>query len=107
MTTGRYPKLAQFLGAYFHQDWPQEHPDSPSVVKAYVAQAKPATLKSLQEEIDGLLSESLKEAELGRRLEALGSCFDPASERQTHKAWLTWLGKSLTAPSKPVSKSRS
>ena len=97
MSTAKYPKLEQFLGAYFHQDWSLVDPDSPSVVSHYLEEVPARTLSGVLKDLAALRAEKLKEAQLRSRLQDLGCCFDPASERKTWVRWLAWLQKTLSA----------
>ena len=99
MSASKYPKLAQFLGSYFHQDWTLESESSEAVVKSYKAKAGAKKLQDLVAELDGLLGEKLKEPQLKKKLGDLGCCVDPDSEGKTASAWLTWLRAALL-PSK-------
>lgn len=95
MSTANYPKLEQFLGAYFHQDWALVDPDSATVVAHYRKKNSARTLVGVATELAGLRAEKLKEPQLRRRLSELGCYFDPASERKTCTQWILWLQKSL------------
>jgi hypothetical protein len=91
-----YPKLEQFLGAHFHQDWSLVDPDSAAVVAHYLEKAPAASRAGVVRELEKLRAEGLKEAQLRKLLGDLGCCFEPASERRTFREWLDWLHAALS-----------
>jgi hypothetical protein len=57
------PNLAQFLGAYFHEDWPEEHATPSDVVAAAIDDWGAAgTLELVRRELKWLLEQPLYEA---------------------------------------------
>ena len=107
MSTSSFPKLEQFLGAYFHQDWTLEASESAEVIKAYRKKASPRAVNDLLKELAELRAGKLKEAQLRKRIEMLGGCIDPAGEGKTCREWMAVLESALQTPSpKPKSKPR-
>ena len=96
MSKASFPKLEQFLGAYFHQDWALDDPDSTSVVQVYLKKASAKSLKALVGELEELKNEKLKEPSLKKCVQGLGCYFDPASEKKTYVQWISWLHKTLS-----------
>ena len=103
MSKSSFPKLAQFLGAYFHQDWTLEASSSTEVIANYVKRAAAPTRAVLAEEVKTLRAENLKEPQLAKRLAELGACLEPKAEGLTCAAWLAVLETAL----EPGGKSRS
>jgi hypothetical protein len=70
-----YPDLDQFLGGYFHQDWPEEHPpgaDIPDVVEAF-AEENPDGVRDVVGDLDRLLAADYSEEELERIVDQLST----------------------------------
>lgn len=59
-----YPKLFQFLGCYFHQDWMCDSSDPDGIIRTYIADSAPQNIKIIKEEISTLLAMNLDEATL-------------------------------------------
>ncbi len=98
MNAQTYPKLEQFLGGYFHQDWTDEAQTSAAVIEGYRKKVAPAALGALTAEIQKLREEGLKEPALKKRLSELGSFFEPSSENLTATRWLADLEQALNLP---------
>ena len=107
MSTSSFPKLEQFFGAYFHQDWTLEASESAEVIKAYRKKTSPRAVNELLKELGQLRAEKLKEAQLRKRIEMLGGCIDPAGEGKTCSEWLAVLESALqTSSPQPTKKPR-
>jgi hypothetical protein len=52
----QFPKLAQLMGAYFHQDWADDDPDEMAVVREYARFESPDGLRRVVREINDYLS---------------------------------------------------
>lgn len=96
MSTSSFPKLEQFFGAYFHQDWPLEASSSAEVVEAYRKKASEKAIRDLRTELAALRAEKLTETQLRKRIESMGACIDPAAEGRTYQRWLEGLESALT-----------
>ena len=59
-----YPKLFQFLGCYFHQDWMCDSSDPDGIIRTYMADSAPQNIKAIKEEISTLLAMNLDEENL-------------------------------------------
>ncbi|MBL9170723.1 MAG: hypothetical protein JNN07_23525 [Verrucomicrobiales bacterium] len=102
MSTSSFPKLEQFLGSYFHQDWPLEAETTSEIIEAYRRKASPRSLSDLTQELAELRAEKLNETQLRKRMEALGACLDPSAEGLSYSQWLANLESTLQSPtSKP------
>lgn len=89
MTDRELSALAQLLGAYLHQDWPDEFDSDVSALRAIVDSEPRETILAAMREIDDLLSASLPESEVrGLIAGPVGCYFDPTSEGMTYKQWL-------------------
>ena len=97
MSKASFPKLEQFLSAYFHQDWALDDPDSASVVQGYLKKASGKSVAALIAELELLKDEKLKEPSLKKRVQGLGCYLDPASEKKTYVQWMAWLHKALSS----------
>ncbi|WP_454251765.1 contact-dependent growth inhibition system immunity protein [Pseudomonas sp. R151218B TE3479] len=60
----KYPKLFQFLGCYFHQDWMCDSSDPDGIIRIYIADSVPQNIEAIKEEISTLLSMNLDEENL-------------------------------------------
>ncbi|MBC3349422.1 hypothetical protein HU811_22480 [Pseudomonas sp. SWRI196] len=60
----KYPKLFQFLGCYFHQDWMCDSSDPDGIIRTYIADSAPQNIKVIKEEISTLLAMNLDEENL-------------------------------------------
>ena len=91
MSATSYPRLAQFLGAYFHQDWTAEAPGADALVTRYLKTASAATIRAIAAEIGALRKTRATEEELARLLTEWGCCYSPAAPHKTRAEWLAWL----------------
>ncbi len=84
------PQLAQFLGGWFHQDWPDEGYASPAdVVRAYAREETPQAVRATMKEIDSLLASRLPPTQMRRLLvDELGCAYDPTADGKTFRSWL-------------------
>lgn len=101
MSKSSFPKLAQFLGAYFHQDWTLEASSSAEVISNYAKRASGTNRAALAGEVKALRAEKLKEPQLAKRLTELGACLEPSAEGLTCTAWLAALETALETGGKP------
>ena len=77
-----FPQLHDFLGAYFHQDWPVEHATAEEVISAFLADSDADTLIAVYQEIDALLQLQKNETSLREYLLKELSCY--------YCYWVTW-----------------
>lgn len=83
------PQLAQFLGAYFHQDWAPDHPEWEPVVDDFVAESPGSAVADTAEELRELLAAGFTDDELDAVLGGLGCSVVPSALGVTTSAWLT------------------
>jgi hypothetical protein len=87
MLEEQYPALWQFLGAYLHQDWPDEY-ESPSAALRDFVSGEPRYAEDLPAEIEQVLSSTADDAALDETLGNLGSFFVPSRAGQSPRDWL-------------------
>lgn len=88
MTYEKQNALAQLLGCYFHQDWPEEFDSDVSALKAIVESEPKELLSAGVLEIDTLLAVLPPEDELRAILiDKVGCYFDPSSQGITYEHW--------------------
>ena len=81
--------LSQLFGSYFHQDWIEEFDTDVAAVQAMVESEPCEARASASNELHGLLSSDLSEAELAIIMtDDVGCYFDPGSKGQTYREWL-------------------
>ncbi|MFC5177898.1 contact-dependent growth inhibition system immunity protein [Nocardioides taihuensis] len=90
------PALDLVVGAYLHQDWPDECTDEWAALEAFLTR-EPMRARTLSSEIDGLLRVRLSEADLEEFLGDHGCDYfaDPASGG--NRAWLTEVSRRARA----------
>jgi hypothetical protein len=74
-----YSNLAEFLGAYFHQDWTSDAEFSEQITKLYLSEWPRDEARLALQELEVFLM-SLNEGEMDREVEVMGCYFAPASE---------------------------
>lgn len=81
--------LDHLMGAYFHQDWVDDHPDEWAVLAAF-ERDEPDLAAKLPSEIDRVLEQFPTESELENYLvRVLGGDFNAAYDGGTYRGWLT------------------
>ncbi len=88
MTTDTYPALSQFLGGYFHQDWPELFSDPSAVVVAFHRSEPTEFVQAVLGELDLLIEESQQSTDPSKLLYELGCYFDPRADGQSVPEWL-------------------
>jgi hypothetical protein len=86
-----FPALENFLSAYFHQDWRVEHDTPGAVASSFIDCEDDEQVGEVRAELARLASLDLDEAELGDRLRALGSEYDPTRDDGSWRGWLASL----------------
>lgn len=80
---------SQLFGSYLHQDWVEEFDTDVAAVQAMADSEPKEVLAAASNEIRGLLSSDLSDAELGVIMtDEVGCYFDPGSKGQTYHEWL-------------------
>ena len=96
MTQQKFPALAQFCGAYFHQDWELEASDALGVIRNYLKEESRTQVQQTIQEIEQLLSLNLEPAALTNLLESELNCYYiPPAYGISHSDWLLWVQISL------------
>ena len=84
-----YPQLAHLGGAYFHQDWHDEHATPRDVVAAFKADEGRGTIAELVVEIDLISSSDMTESDIDTLwLGRLGGNYEPQEDGRTYREWL-------------------
>ncbi len=104
MNAGLFPSLAQFLGAYFHEDWQEEFRTEAAAVAAYVEQASPSALQCTHAELGRLWEETQGSDAIERLLADAGCAYNPRPKYRTARAWIRSLtqriARGIPAPRK-------
>jgi CdiI immunity protein len=89
--------LDHLMGAYFHQDWVEDHPDEWDVLAAF-EHDEPELAAKLPSEIDRVLEQLRTEHELEHYVvRVLGGDFNAAYDGGTYRAWLTEIADHVRA----------
>jgi len=81
--------LAQLLGGYFHQDWPDEFDSDETALQAIIDSETTDQIRAGVEEIERLLADTRSEIELRDFLiNEVGCYFDPESQGISYEQWL-------------------
>jgi len=96
MIVDQLPNLAQFFGAYFHQDWDLEADDALGVIRNYLKEANfPSTQQTIKE-IEQLIKMNLSEEQLRDIIVCDMSCnYDPSRYGISYLEWLYWVQTTL------------
>ena len=74
--------------AYFHQDWDIDGSSSRAVLEYFANSETPEIVRAARDGAASLASDQLTEAELERRLSALGFAYDPTHFGESHNDWV-------------------
>jgi hypothetical protein len=90
MTARDLPRLTQFFGGWFHQDWTEEGSESPAdVVRAFARDETPKIVREAIKEIAVLLASRLTPTQMRRLIgDDLGCAYDPTLEGKSFRTWL-------------------
>lgn len=91
-----YPQLRQFLGGYFHQDWPLESERWEEVADDFVAESTRSSIAQTEDELRSLLTAEWSDEEIEAVLEGLGCNVNPAAFQLGARAWLEALQARLS-----------
>jgi hypothetical protein len=78
----KYPRLFQFFGCYFHQDWMCDSADPDGIIRIYMADSASQNIKIIKEEISVLLATNLDEKNLREFIMDKMPCY--------YCYWLDW-----------------
>lgn len=84
----RYPHLEQFLGGYFHEDWPVTHARWEDCVDEFAAESGAAAVAAVTRELDAVLGHGFEDAQVAALLDGLGCSVEPAAFGLRASAWL-------------------
>jgi|SRR3954468_23566014 hypothetical protein len=93
-----FAALSQFLGAYLHQDWPDEADDLDGIVDIYLASAPHETVAATRAEIEVFLKRPMSKHD--RREIVVGrfhASYDPWLDGLTATEWLEHVAGRLAA----------
>lgn len=68
-------ELQQFLGAYFNQDWAEEHSSADEVIDTFLLDSSKATIVTVKQEILELISSYTNESDFQEILFHEQSCY--------------------------------
>ena len=91
-----YPQLRQFLGGYFHQDWPLDSVRWEDVADDFVAESTRSSVAQTADELRWLLAQPLSGEDTEAVLEGLGCNVNPAAFDFGARAWLEALEARIT-----------
>jgi hypothetical protein len=86
-----YPQLRQFLGGYFHQDWPLDNGRWEDVADDFIAESTRSAVAETAAELRSLVAEGLSDEETEAVLEGLACNVNPAAFHLGAGAWLEAL----------------
>lgn len=86
-----YSRLRQFLGGYFHQDWPVDSARWEDVADDFIAESTRSDVAETAAELGSLLAEGLSDQEAEAVLEGLGCNVNPAAFGLGAGSWLAAL----------------
>jgi phenylalanyl-tRNA synthetase beta subunit len=92
------PQAAQFLAAYFHQDWVLDRDGWEEVVDDFVAESPRRAVTGCAADLRALLGAGLNDEEVARVLEELGCSVEPSAYGLTPGAWLAAVLARLERP---------
>jgi hypothetical protein len=92
-----FPQLRQFLGSYFHQDWPVERARWEEVVDDFMAESPRSVVADSAAELASLVGEPLTDVELEAVLDGLGCSVDPSAFNLGPGDWLRAVARRLNA----------
>ena len=98
MTKQQFPLLAQFCGAYFHQNWDLEAPDALAVIRNYIKDKSIFQVQQTINEIERLLllSRYIDTEQLTKIIEYDLQCYyNPTAYGISLRDWLIWVQISL------------
>jgi hypothetical protein len=90
------PQLRQFLGGYFHQDWPLDRDGWEEVVDDFVAESPRSVVGEAVTELRDLLADGLSDEDAEVLLEGLGCNVNPSAFNLGAAEWLHALEARLS-----------
>ena len=96
MITQTYPALSQFLGAYLHQDWPEEFSTPEAAIETFCRREPADVVRTVCAELDQVIRESQQSTNPSRLLFDLGCYYDPLADGRTVSDWFAQVRKVLS-----------
>ncbi|KAF1032943.1 MAG: hypothetical protein GAK37_00263 [Pseudomonas sp.] len=94
--TEEFTELQQFLLAYFHQDWVDDHDNADEVICSFISDSSNETLTKVLKELDKLLLAEKTEQQLQDFLFfEIGCGYYYPSEWKNGKSWLMHVSTML------------
>ncbi|MBX9582738.1 MAG: hypothetical protein K2X87_20730 [Gemmataceae bacterium] len=97
MITQTYPTLSQFLGAYLHQDWPEEFSTPEAAIEAFRRREPADSVRAIRAELEQVIHEAQQSSDPSRLLYDLGCYYDPRADGRSVSDWLAHVRKVLSA----------
>jgi hypothetical protein len=97
MITQNYPALSQFLGAYLHQDWPEEFSTPEAAVEAFRRREPADSVRAVCAELEQATRDAQQSADPSRLLSELGCYYNPQADGRSVSEWFTQVRKALSA----------
>ena len=92
MNSENFPRLYQFLGAYFHEDWMCESEDADDIVRSFMADASLESILRVVGEVYTLVNQEVTESELRDfLLRDMGCCYCYWDDWPSGASWLTHI----------------
>ncbi len=92
MNNDEFPRLHQFLGAYFHEDWMCESESADDIIRLYLSDSSDSAICSVKQEIAELSRLQISENELQDfLLKEIGCSYCYWHEWPSGKAWLSHI----------------
>lgn len=95
MITQTYPALSQFLGAYLHQDWPEEFSTPEAAVEAFHRREPADSVRAVCAELEQAIYEAQQSTDPSRLLSDLGCYYDPRADGRSVPEWLAHVRTEL------------
>ena len=86
--------IEQFFGAYFHQDWPEDHESWQGVAEHFAKDSGEQLIHQVATAVHVLSQAAVSDHELSQKLQALGCYYWPGSEAG-FRLWLKELAAYL------------
>lgn len=89
------PNLEEFLGGYFHQDWPEDAPTAVAIVERYLNEWPIEEVPKALSELNLLLAQS--DDDVMRCVVGMGCFYNPAADSMSYREWLNRVADRLNS----------